>query len=228
MKSSKISAFLFAAIVAVGVFAVLGVCMARADARPSTRDMDLYLLIGQSNMAGRGALTEANRVSTERVFKLDKSGNWEDATEPIHFDKTSAGAGLAASFARTRADRDPSVKIGLVPCAVGGSHMKTWVKGGVNYSNAVVRLRKALESGVLKGILWHQGEGDATDAAETAAWAEKFAGMIADLRSEFGDVPVVGYRQLAPLATDQDGLGVCQGGGSRGAVSHVSDSCEAL
>jgi len=37
----------------------------------------------------------------------------------------------------------------------------------------------------------HQGEGDATDAAETAAWAEKFVGMIADLRSEFGDVPVV-------------------------------------
>ena len=173
------------------VLAVLSVCMARADVKPPSRDMDLYLLIGQSNMAGRGVLTEANRVSAERVFKLGKSGKWEEASEPIHFDKTSAGAGLAASFARTMADRDPSVRIGLVPCAVGGSHMNTWVKGGVNYSNAVVRLRKALASGVLKGILWHQGEGDASNAAETAAWAEKFAGMIADLRLEFGDVPVV-------------------------------------
>lgn len=173
------------------VAAILTMCMAQGAARPPCREMDLYLLIGQSNMAGRGALTESNRIGKTRVYKFGKNGKWVEATEPIHFDKPGAGAGLAASFARTMADCDPSVKIGLVPCAVGGSHMDTWVKGGVNYTNAVARMRKALSRGLLKGILWHQGEGDATDAAETAAWTEKFAGMVADLRLELGDVPVV-------------------------------------
>ena len=57
-------------------------------------DMDLYLLIGQSNMAGRGVLTAANRISADRVFKLDASGRWKRAEEPIHFDKKLAGAGF--------------------------------------------------------------------------------------------------------------------------------------
>ena len=173
------------------VIAMLSVCMAHAAARPPCREMDLYLLIGQSNMAGRGTLTESNRIGRARVYKFDKSGKWVEAAEPIHFDKPEAGAGLAASFARAMADDDSTVKIGLVPCAVGGSHMDTWVNGGANYTNAVARMRKALSRGLLKGILWHQGEGDATDAAETAAWGEKFAGMVADLRLEFGDVPIV-------------------------------------
>ena len=69
-------------------------------------EMDLYLLIGQSNMAGRGVLTDSNRVSADGVFKLDAAGEWQPAEEPIHFDKpTVAGAGLAASFARAMADR---------------------------------------------------------------------------------------------------------------------------
>ena len=46
------------------ILALLAVCMARGDVRPPSRDMDLYLLIGQSNMAGRGVLTETNRVGT--------------------------------------------------------------------------------------------------------------------------------------------------------------------
>ena len=58
-------------------------------------DMDLYLLIGQSNMAGRGVLTAANRISADRVFKLDASGRWKRAEEPIHFDKKLAGAEIS-------------------------------------------------------------------------------------------------------------------------------------
>ena len=168
-----------------------GEATACPDAKLQCRDMDLYLLIGQSNMAGRGVLKKTNRVGTDRVYKFGKDGVWVEAVEPIHFDKRAAGAGLAASFARTMADRDPSVRIGLVPCAVGGSCIDTWVKGGVNYTKAVARTRKALEGGVLKGILWHQGESDAVDPARTAAWADKFAGIVAALRAEFGDVPVV-------------------------------------
>ncbi len=154
-------------------------------------NMDLYLLIGQSNMAGRGVLTDSNRVSTEGIFKLDAAGEWQVAEEPIHFDKpTIAGAGLAASFARAMADRRKGVPIGLIPCAVGGTSINRWVESGDLWSNAVARTRLALGSGTLKGILWHQGEGDCS-ASAAPAWGAKFEGMIASFRREFGPVPFV-------------------------------------
>lgn len=154
------------------------------------KDMDLYLLIGQSNMAGRGVLTDANRVNADRIFKLDAHGKWQPAEEPIHFDKKGAGAGLAASFARAVADRDKDAKIGLIPCAVGGTRIDRWVEGGDLWSNAVARTRIALQSGRLKGILWHQGESDAT-LRRAPKWGAKFESMIKSLRREFGEVPFV-------------------------------------
>lgn len=154
-------------------------------------DMNLYLLIGQSNMAGRGVLTDSNRVSANGIFKLDAAGEWQRADEPIHFDKPDiAGAGLAASFARFMADRQPGVTIGLIPCAVGGTVIDRWVESGDLWSNAVARTRIALRSGTLKGILWHQGEADAS--AELApSWGTKLESMIASFRREFGLVPFV-------------------------------------
>jgi len=75
----------------------MAAAIAAALACDAQGDMDLYLLIGQSNMAGRGVLTDSNRVSAEGIFKLDAAGEWQAAEEPIHFAKpTIAGAGLAA------------------------------------------------------------------------------------------------------------------------------------
>ena len=154
------------------------------------KDMDLYLLVGQSNMAGRGALTDENRINADRIFKLDAHGKWQPAEEPIHFDRKSAGAGLAASFARAVADKNKDVKIGLIPCAVGGTRIDRWVEGGDLWSNAVARTRIALKSGRLKGILWHQGESDAT-LQRASKWGTKFESVIKSLRREFGEVPFV-------------------------------------
>lgn len=153
--------------------------------------MDLYLLIGQSNMAGRGVLTDSNRVSADRIFKFDADMRWQRAEEPIHFDKPDiAGAGLAASFARAMADRCEGVTIGLIPCAVGGTRIERWVEGGDLWSNAVARARIAMRSGTLRGILWHQGEGDCS--AELAPlWGAKLEGMIASFRRELGHVPFI-------------------------------------
>ena len=169
----------------------MAAAIAAALACDAQGDMDLYLLIGQSNMAGRGVLTDSNRVSAEGIFKLDAAGEWQVAEEPIHFDKpTIAGAGLAASFARAMADRHKGVSIGLIPCAVGGTSINRWVESGDLWSNAVARTRIALRSGMLKGILWHQGEGDCS-ASAAPAWGAKFEGMIASFRREFGPVPFV-------------------------------------
>ena len=81
-------------------------------------DYDVYLLIGQSNMSGRGTLTADNAVSNDRIVKFTKDMKWAPADEPLHFDRKHCGAGLAMSFARKMADASPEKTVALVPCQV--------------------------------------------------------------------------------------------------------------
>lgn len=168
--------------------------------------LDLYLLIGQSNMAGRGKLTEANRLPTDGVWKLDKHEAWVPATEPLHFDKPNvAGAGLAMSFARTLREKDPSVEIGLIPCAVGGTPLSRWMPGQDLYTNAVRRAKIAQRQGTIKSILWHQGEGDCGTPENRESYAVRLATMVTALRAELGlseDVPFLAG-ELGPYLKDR-------------------------
>ena len=53
---------------------------------------------------------------------LDKNANWVPATDPVHFDKPAvAGVGPAINFAKEMLGNNKNIKIGLVPCAWGGS-----------------------------------------------------------------------------------------------------------
>ena len=58
-----------------------------------------FLLIGQSNMAGRGFLHEVQPIRDARI-KVLRNGRWQTMWEPIHFDRPFAGIGLGASFAK--------------------------------------------------------------------------------------------------------------------------------
>lgn len=156
-------------------------------------DLQLFLLVGQSNMAGRGKVTPADEQTNPRIFMLDKACAWVPAKDPVHFDKPKvAGVGLCSEFARCVAAKDPAAKVGLVPCAFGGTTLDQWKPGSALYTNAVARMRVALKSGQLKAILWHQGEGDSS-AAKAATYPARFAAMIAQLRKDLGapDVPVL-------------------------------------
>ncbi|MEO6844256.1 MAG: sialate O-acetylesterase, partial [Ginsengibacter sp.] len=61
---------------------------------------DLYLLIGQSNMSGRGVVTEKFKEEGDpNVFMLTKENTWVPAKNPLHFDKpTIVGVGPGLSF----------------------------------------------------------------------------------------------------------------------------------
>lgn len=155
---------------------------------------DVYLLIGQSNMAGRGVLTPHNRVDTLRVRKWDeKRCEWIEAVEPIVTDRTYSGAGLGASFGRAMADADRTV-IGLVPAADGGTPLARWMPGKDLYERAVDMTRAALASGGrLKGILWHQGCADAGSPDTATNYAARLVVMVRQLRKDLvaPDVPFV-------------------------------------
>ena len=147
---------------------------------------DIYLLVGQSNTAGRGKLSDDAPIPNERIEKLDKSDKWVAATEPLHFDKPVAGAGLGMSFARIMADRDRSVTVGLVPCAVGGSALDEWMPGAHLYAEAMRRAKIAQKDGEIKAILWHQGESDADRGKREASYNARLVKMVAAMREELG------------------------------------------
>ncbi len=160
---------------------------------PSKDKFHIYLLMGQSNMAGRGKVDPAKNTPHPRVLKLDKNNQWLPATDPVHFDKPIAGVGIATTFGPSMAEANPDVTIGLVPCAVGGTPLARWELNGDLFQAAMKRAKLAIEQGTLKGVLWHQGEAD-TGKSETAnSYGARLKQMIADLRSELAtpQLPVV-------------------------------------
>lgn len=175
---------------------------------PSKEKHHLYLLIGQSNMAGRGLLDSENSISRQRILKFSPRNAWASGVEPLHTDKPAmAGVGLGMSFAREMADADPTITVGLIPCAVGGTPLQRWQKGGDLYAQALVRAKLAMKDGTLKGILWHQGESDSGSEETARSYGSRLAQMISDLRADLGagEVPFVAGKLgefLAPVSKE--------------------------
>ena len=150
----------------------------------------LYLLIGQSNMAGRGEVEPQDREIHPRVFTLNREREWIPAVDPLHFDKPVAGVGPGLAFGKMMADHDPAVRIGLIPCAAGGSSISVWRHGAYweqtksnPYDDAVQRTSIAMKYGVLKGILWHQGESDSNEK-DAKLYEDRLVKLINTLRTD--------------------------------------------
>ncbi len=171
-----------------------------ADAPLPAKDkFHLFLLVGQSNMAGRGVVEAQDKEANPRVLMLNKEGQWVPAVDPLHFDKAAAGVGLGKTFGEIIAEANPGVTIGLIPCAVGGSPIDTWKPGAFYagtkthpWDDMVKRVELALPAGTIKGILWHQGESDSNkDLAP--AYAAKLRDLVKRLRDlvKSPDVPFI-------------------------------------
>lgn len=188
------------------VLLALAVCGARAGAQ-TPDNLQLFLLTGQSNMAGRGAVEPRDREPLPRVWSLNKDLAWVPATDPLHFDKPIAGVSLGRSFGRALARVNRTANIGLIPCAVGGTSLDEWKPDGKLYANAVARARAAMKSGTLRGILWHQGEAESGQEERARSYRDRFREFIGALRSELGapDVPVIVGQLGEFLATRQSG-----------------------
>lgn len=141
-----------------------------------------FLLIGQSNMAGRGELSEVDPIRDDRIFMF-RDNNWQLAIEPLHQDRPEAGIGLAMSFASTLLKHHPNISVGLIPCAVGATSISEWIPGTKLYQNAIITTRKATNS--LFGVLWHQGEYDANDPDRVATYANQLTLLIKFIRADF-------------------------------------------
>ena len=152
-----------------------------------------FLLIGQSNAAGRGFLTEAEPLDTcNGRLKVLRNGRWIPMFRPVNPDRVFSGVCFAESFAKAYAGSHPDVNVGIIPCADGGTEISQWLPGEVLYDNAVNCAKLAMRTSTLRGILWHQGESDCS-AEKCAVYAEKFALVMDSLRRDIGkaDIPIL-------------------------------------
>jgi len=167
------------------------VAVTRSHAEPAARE--IYLLIGQSNMAGRGVVEESDRQTDPRIWMFAESGEWKPAEEPIRYDKPAhAGVGPGLAFGRAMAKALPAAEIGLVNRAFGGTTVAQWKKGGQLYNDAVSAAKAAAGQGTIRGILWHQGESDYRRMVKET-YKAAMVELIANLRKDLGvpELPVV-------------------------------------
>ena len=149
-----------------------------------------FLLIGQSNMAGRGFLPEAIDVDKSNI-KILRNGRWQPMYRPVNPDRITSGVNLAESFAEAYAKKY-NVEVGIIPCADGGTQIDQWVPGGLLYDHAVFQSKLAQRTSTIAGILWHQGESDCFEE-RIALYEKKLRHVIAAFRRDLGleDVPFV-------------------------------------
>ena len=152
--------------------------------------MHSFLLIGQSNMAGRGFLSEAVPTNTANIYIL-RNGRWQSMFRPINPDRSFSGTNLAERFAECYVQTH-GVDVGLICCADGGTTLEQWMPGSLLYDHALASARLAQRTSILAGILWHQGESDCT-SARYPLYREKLLEMLRTLRRDLGldDIPIL-------------------------------------
>ena len=166
----------------------------------------IYVMAGQSNMAGRGAVGAKDTIPDPRILAMNKDNCFVPAREPLHYFYQPGLSGLdcGMSFARNMLPYIPAnARVGLIPCAMGSTSIEDWRydQGGIVplYSAMMTRTRAGMQQGVVKGILWHQGESNAEDSTYKN-YEDNLQALILKWRSDLNnpELPVF-LGKLAPF-----------------------------
>lgn len=149
-----------------------------------------FLLVGQSNMAGRGFLKDVPVICNENINVL-RNGRWQLMMEPINYDRAFAGIGPSASFAAAWCKKNKDKELGLIPCAENGASLDDWSEDGPLFEHAIFQAKLAKQSSKLQGILWHQGENECF-SGRSKLYHEKFLKIVDAFRHELcePDIPI--------------------------------------
>jgi sialate O-acetylesterase len=191
----------------------LGEWSLRGDMRHFLGVGDVWLIAGQSNACGygRGAYDDGPELG---LHMLRHNGTWSLAAHPLSDATGSAFPAARESyntghspflhFARAL-KRELGHPIGLLPSALGGSPLETWhPESGTLFANAKLMVDRA--GGLIKGMLWYQGETDA-EPGMAGDYLERFLAMVAGWRGKLAmpDLPILTV-QLARYLSDRPGL----------------------
>lgn len=197
--TAKIQGILVA--LAVSVLMLSG--LAPAQALTPVSVLHVFLAVGQSNMSGRGLPSgTTDQPGDNRIFQYGaKERTFRSATIPLDMLDTARGISPATAFARQYLRYQPAnVGVLIIPAAHGATAFtnsvatRTWSVGAASApefdlpSLALTQTRQGIAAAGaagyavgLKGILWHQGEGNWW--MSTSAYSAKLDELISFFRS---------------------------------------------
>ena len=179
--------------------------------KKNNNDYDVYLLIGQSNMAATNKMKLLPSDTTEiipGVWLLNDKDIPEPAKNPLNryssVTSNDGGLGLGTSFGK-KISAKTNRKVLLVVNALGGTEIEQWAKDAPNiwrkgskaygkkqlYAEAVRRAKEGLKYGKLKGVLWHQGEGN-SGSGKVGKYPSQLSELVKNLRKDL-NVPNVPF-----------------------------------
>lgn len=186
------------------------------------KNFHIYLCLGQSNMEGNAKIEPQDTCGISDRFRMMAAvdfpergrvkDRWYKAVPPLV--RSHTGLTPVDYFGRVLLENLPDeVRVGVINVAIGGcrielfdeeecreyiAHSPDWLKNSVKeydnnpYQRLVEMARLAQKEGVIKGILLHQGESNAGEAAE---WPIKVKGvyerLLSDLNLKAKDVPLL-------------------------------------
>jgi Carbohydrate esterase, sialic acid-specific acetylesterase len=194
---------------------LLSLAAACTREKPPRPELLVFIMAGQSNMSGRGELSQlppgfpANR---DRIVSFNNAYEWVEAKEPLDDPKGQKdlcsldlvpGVGPGVSFGQRLSELMPSVRVGLIPCALSGSRLAQWApspRADTLYGSSLKRAAQAGQKGLVRGVLFFQGESDAYSRQVAEQWPRRFSELVAAWRRDLkdSDLPVV-FCQLGAL-----------------------------
>lgn len=185
--------------------------IAAGSAAAPDPNFHIYLMVGQSNMEGAAPIESQDQTSHPRVQVMQDAncggtpyGEWREATPPlIRCGGSGIGLGPGDNFGKVMADNAPeNVTIGLVGAAYGGAPIEYFLPqcgadcptpfadtpGAPNNGNdggyvwLIDLAKKAQQDGVIKGIIFHQGESNGNK--NPGGWTQNVKVLVDSIRSD--------------------------------------------
>ena len=201
--------FLF--LLAAGLLVLMAGHAAVPAPAPGKAHVWVFMMAGQSNMAGRGAVEACDTVINRRILTIDADGKLIYAQEPLHFyEPRMQGLDCGKAFAEALLPHVPRhVSILLIPTAVGGCPIRKWLNDEMHrevrmLTNFKEKAALGRQYGTIKGVLWHQGESDATENG-IPQYREQLVRLLHVLRAATGDpsLPVL-MGEIGAFSTTPD------------------------
>lgn len=172
----------------------------KPDVIPAKENVWVFILAGQSNMAGRGKVEPVDTIPDIRIFTINKEGELLLAKEPLHFYEPAAtGLDCGLSFGKELLKHIPDrISVLIIPTAVGGSSISQWINDSTFrnvtlMTNFKEKIKIGQKYGTIKGILWHQGENDATTQETIEIYNKQLQKLFAIFRNEIAnnELPII-------------------------------------
>ena len=162
---------------------VMGLVLLALNFGCTSNRSNLWILSGQSNACGRGALPGPNAIDEVRMFAPDEGrhdpgpGEWVTAEDPLPGMETR---GVSAWVTAAQAVARKGHRIDMLGYALGAQPISHWAAGSEGERKLFSRIK---EAGKGAGVfLWYQGESDTKSPEDAAAYQDRLTELVARVR----------------------------------------------